>query len=91
MIKRQLKVFSYVDGGEGDTPFPNTGEQMLVNEYTYSSSRIGDIPKITGDVLYPENISNMWEVGVQYVDYKGQRLFLMQTPSLSRSNNLAGF
>ena len=79
-----LTVYTYVDG-VSDTPFPNA-ENPLKIKYTYSSQRMGG-SSFTATAMYPTCLDDLWVSGKQYVDFKGERYFIVKTPSSSKSND----
>lgn len=79
-----LTVYTYVDG-VSDTPFPNA-ENPLKIKYTYNSQRMGG-SSLTATAMYPTCLDDLWVSGKQYVDFKGERYFIVKTPSSSKSND----
>ena len=58
MESKSLKVYTYVDG-VNDIPFPNSDEQLILNEYSYTDYRMG-IPVLSSSVEYPVCLDDMW-------------------------------
>lgn len=79
-----LTVYTYVDG-VSDTPFPNA-ENPLKIKYTYNAQRMGS-SSLTATAMYPTCLDDLWVSGKQYVDFKGERYFIVKTPSSSKSND----
>ena len=79
-----LTVYTYVDG-VSDTPFPNA-ENPLKIKYTYNAQRMGG-SSLTATAMYPTCLDDLWVSGKQYVDFKGERYFIVKTPSSSKSND----
>ena len=79
-----LTVYTYVDG-VSDTPFPNA-ENPLKIKYTYNAQRMGN-SSLTATAMYPTCLDDLWVSGKQYVDFKGERYFIVKTPSSSKSND----
>ena len=79
-----LTVYTYVDG-VSDTPFPNAGNPLKI-KYTYNAQRMGG-SSLTATAMYPTCLDDLWVSGKQYVDFKGERYFIVKTPSSSKSND----
>lgn len=79
-----LTVYTYVDG-VSDTPFPNA-ENPLKIKYTYNAQRMGG-SSLTATAMYSTCLDDLWVSGKQYVDFKGERYFIVKTPSSSKSND----
>lgn len=79
-----LTVYTYVDG-VSDTPFPSA-ENPLKIKYTYNAQRMGG-RSLTATAMYPTCLDDLWVSGKQYVDFKGERYFIVKTPSSSKSND----
>lgn len=65
--------------------FPNANDPIVLNNYKYSASRMGNAPTITAAVSYPVCLDSLWTDEV-YVEFRGERYFLKQTPSSSYDN-----
>lgn len=65
--------------------FPNADNPVVLNNYKYSASRMGNAPTITATVSYPVCLDSLWTDEV-YVEFRGERYFLKQTPSSSYDN-----
>lgn len=79
-----LTVYTYVDGVY-DTPFPNADNPLKI-KYTYNAQRMGS-SSLTATAMYPTCLDDLWVSGKQYVDFKGERYFIVKTPSSSKSND----
>lgn len=79
-----LTVYTYVDG-VSDTPFPNADNPLKI-KYTYNAQRMGS-SSLTATAMYPTCLDDLWVSGKQYVDFKGERYFIVKTPSSSKSND----
>ena len=68
-----LTVYTYVDG---------VSENPLKIKYTYNAQRMGS-SSLTATAMYPTCLDDLWVSGKQYVDFKGERYFIVKTPSSS--------
>lgn len=67
-------------------PFPGSGDkQVLLTEYTYSSSRMGNAPIISGTLKWPTCLDDEWSDTV-FVTLNGERFYINNTPSSSYDN-----
>lgn len=85
MSKPLIKIFTYVDG-VNDIPFPNEENQLIIPEYSFSESRMGSV-NLTATAMYPTCLDDKWVTGKQYADFRGERYFIVKTPSSSKSND----
>lgn len=85
MSKPLIKIFTYVDG-VNDTPFPNEENQLIIPEYSFSDNRMGSV-NLTATAMYPTCLDDKWVTGKQYADFRGERYFIVKTPSSSKSND----
>lgn len=85
-----LALKTYVDGGIGDTPFPNAEGQIEIGAFRYDAKRMGGAPTINMSVYYPSCLDNEWTSKV-YAEFNGERYFLKQTPTSSYSNEDARY
>lgn len=85
MSKQLVKIFTYVDG-VNDTPFPNEENQLIIPEYSFSDIRMGSV-NLTATAMYPTCLDDKWVTGKQYADFRGERYFIVKTPSSSKSND----
>lgn len=80
-----LKLYTYVDGGIIDTPFPNTDNPIEIGEFRYDAKRMGGAPTITASVNYPSCLDDEWTDNV-YAEFNGEKYYLKQTPTSSYDN-----
>lgn len=81
-----LKLYTYVDGGINDTPFPNAeGEPIEIGAFRYDAKRMGGAPTIIASVNYPSCLDDVWTDNV-YAEFNGEKYFLKQTPTSSYDN-----
>lgn len=83
-----LKIYQLVDGVE--TPFPNVDSQIEIFDYTYNAKRMGGAPTISATVKFVTCLDDVWTDNV-YVEFKGEKYFLKQTPTSSYSNEDARY
>jgi hypothetical protein len=84
-MEKVLKLYTYVDGGINDTPFPNSDNPIEIGEFRYDAKRMGGAPIITASVNYPTCLDDMWSEKV-YAEFNGEKYYLKQTPTSSRDN-----
>ena len=83
-----LKLFTLVrleDGTEARIPFPNNVEQAEISTYEYSAARMGGAPSITAKISHRFCLDKFWN-GKQFVEFKGEKYFVRDTPSSSKNN-----
>ena len=80
-----LKLYTYVDGGIDDAPFPNTDNPIEIGEFRYDAKRMGGAPTITASVNYPSCLDDEWTDNV-YAEFNGEKYYLKQTPTSSYDN-----
>ena len=85
-----LKLKTYVDGGVGDTPFPNSEDQVEIGSFRYDAKRMGGAPTITATVMHGSCLDNLWNDKV-YGEFNGEKFYLKQTPTSSYSNEDARY
>lgn len=83
-----LKIYQLVDGDA--TPFPNVDSQIEIFDYTYNAKRMGGAPTISATVKFATCLDDVWTDNV-YVEFKGEKYFLKQTPTSSYSNEDARY
>ena len=83
-----LKIYQLVDGVS--TPFPNVDSQIEIFDYTYNAKRMGGAPSISATVKFATCLDDVWTDNV-YVEFKGEKYFLKQTPTSSYSNEDARY
>ena len=85
-MEKILHLYKYVDG-VNDSPFPSNEQQATLYEFKYDAKRMGNnAPTITGTIMHPLCLDELWGNGQVYVFYNGERYFLKQTPTSSYSN-----
>lgn len=89
-MDKVLRLFTYVDGGINDTPFPDSGNPIEIGEFRYDAKRMGGAPTITASVSYPTCLDDVW-TDMVYTELNGERYFLKQTPTSSKSNDDARY
>lgn len=85
----KLALYTYVDG-VNDTPFPDAEEQLVLNEFTYTADRMGGAPTISATAMHSKCLDNLWSDKV-YVSFRGEKLYVMNTPSSSKDNSDARY
>lgn len=85
-MEKVLRLFTYVDGGIGDTPFPNADDQIEIGAFRYDAKRMGGTPTITASVNHPSCLDDVWTDNV-YAEFNGEKYYLKQTPTSSYDNN----
>lgn len=86
IFETQLKLYTYVDGGDNDTPFPLSSENPIeIGAFRYDAKRMGGAPTITASVNYPSCLDDEWTDNV-YAEFNGEKYFLKQTPTSSYNN-----
>ena len=73
--------------GEGveDTLFPNADNPIEIGAFRYDAKRMGGAPTITASVNYPTCLDDEW-MDLVYAELNGEKYFLKQTPTSSKSN-----
>ena len=84
-MEKVLRLFTYVDGGIGDTPFPNADDQIEIGAFRYDAKRMGGAPTITASVNHPSCLDDEWTDNV-YAEFNGEKYYLKQTPTSSYDN-----
>lgn len=84
-MEKLLHLYKYVDG-TNDTPFPSKEQQATLFEFKYDAKRMGNAPTITGTLMHPLCLDELWGDNEVYVSYNGEKYFLKQTPTSSYSN-----
>ena len=85
-MEKLLKLYKFVDG-VNDTAFPNVEQQAILYDFRYDAKRMGSVPTISGSIMHPLCLDNLWGNDLVYVFYNGERYFLKQIPTSSYSNN----
>lgn len=84
-MEKILKLYTYVDGGVNDTPFPNAESQIEIGQFRYDAKRMGGAPTITASVDFPSCLDGVWTDAV-YALFNGEKYYLKQTPTSSYNN-----
>ena len=84
-MEKVLKLYTFVDGGIIDTPFPNTDNPIEIGEFRYDAKRMGGAPTISTSVNYPSCLDDEWTDNV-YAEFNGEKYYLKQTPTSSYDN-----
>lgn len=84
-MEKLLHLYKYVDG-KNDAPFPSKEQQAILFEFKYDAKRMGNAPTITGTLMHPLCLDELWGNNEVYVSYNGEKYFLKQTPTSSYSN-----
>ena len=85
-----LRLKTYVDGGIGDTPFPNSEDQVEIGSFRYDAKRMGGAPTITATVMHSSCLDDEWTDKV-YGEFNGEKFYLKQTPTSSYSSEDARY
>lgn len=81
-----LKLFLYTDQNDAvEFPINSSHGQLLLSNYKYSATRMGNAPSITGTIKYPDPLDDSWSSNV-YVEFRGERYYLKGIPSSSYDN-----
>ena len=89
-MEQTLQFYIYVDG-VNDAPFPNSTQQAILYEYKYDATRMGNAPIISGTIMHPSCLDELWDDNRVYVTFKGEKYFINQKPSSSYSNEDARY
>lgn len=87
-ITRNGKIFTTSDGFTFNVK--NTNEQIEINSFRYDAKRMGGAPTIAFTLMYNECLDKFWSDQV-YAKFRGERYFLKQTPTSSKSNDDARY
>lgn len=80
MVREILSIKTDTGLGDKNPSFHN----IEITEYTFSSTRMG-IPTLTATVMYDTCLDSEW-TGDEYVTLRGERYYIRNTPSSSKSN-----
>lgn len=83
-MENVLKIYTFVDG-INDIPFPESSNHIEICEKSFSASRMATSPNLTAKVSHSYCLDNLW-TGKEYVVFRGERYFIRDTPSSSKSN-----
>lgn len=84
-MEKILQLYTYVDGGINDTPFPNSDNPIEIGAFRYDAKRMGGAPTITASVNYPSCLDGVWTDNV-YAEFNHEKYFLKQIPTSSYDN-----
>ena len=87
-MESNLKIYTLVDGVK--TPFPDADSQVEIFDYTYTAKRMGGAPSIAATIQYATCLDDVWSENV-FLEFKGEKYFLKQTPTSSLSNDNARY
>lgn len=82
-MNRVLKLYIFNDGVNDELFLKD--DSIALNQFTYSASRMGGAPTITGTIYYGRCLDDDWSENV-YTEFNGERYFLAQTPTSSFDN-----
>lgn len=82
-MDKVLKLYKLVDGVE--KPFPNSDEQIITSDFTYTAKRMGGAPTITCTMRHKDNLDALWDENV-YAVFNGERYYLHRTPTNTYDN-----
>lgn len=85
MATRRLYIKTIDANGE-EKPFPLKGIQAELTDFTYSASRMGNAPSLSGTVTYPRCLDADW-THKEFVEYNGERFIVEQVPSSSKDDS----
>lgn len=79
-----LSIYTLQDDGTS-IPFPEAGDgQAKISSYTYTAGRMGNT-SITATLMYIRCLDKEWN-DRQYVEFQGEKYFILSTPTSSKSN-----
>lgn len=84
MVQRLLLLKS--DG----KPFPSDAEPLMANSFKYAAHPMGGVPIITASLRHSKCLDNEW-TGKEYVEFKGERFYLKQVPTSTKTNDDARY
>lgn len=88
-MEKLLKLYKKISGS-GYDPFPDRINQAVIYDFEYDSKRMGNAPTITAEMMYPNCLDDLWSDDV-YVEFNGERYYIMNIPSSSYSNESCMF
>lgn len=83
-MEKLLSLYTYIDG-VNDTPFPNSGKQVIITDFRYDAKRMGAVPTISCTVKHSLCLDKLWTDNV-YATFKGEKFFIKQTATSSYDN-----
>lgn len=66
------------------------GDTIELYDFTYDANRMGGAPTITATIMHECCLDNEWDENV-FVEFNGEKYFLKNTPTSSKSNTDARF
>lgn len=79
-----LSIYSLRAEGE-KVPFPSAELQGKIADYQFTVGRMGSV-SLTATLMYPRCLDNDWD-NTQFVEFKGEKYFIFNTPTSSKSNS----
>lgn len=79
-----LSIYSLRAEGE-NAPFPSADMQGKISDYQFTVGRMGSV-SLTATLMYPRCLDNDWD-NTQFVEFKGEKYFIFNTPTSSKSNS----
>ena len=64
----------------------NVNEQIEIGDFRYDAKRMGGASTITFTLMYEDCLDDFWSENV-YAEFNGEKYFLKQTPTSSKSND----
>ena len=84
MEKQSLYIYKLDTHGE-KVKFPNETMSAKLGEYTYTAQRMAGTPTLTATLNYPFCLDEEW-TGEEFVEFRGERYYVDQTPTSSKDN-----
>lgn len=84
MEKQSLYIYKLDTHGE-KVKFPNETMSAKLGEYTYTAQRMAGTPTLTATLNYPSCLDKEW-TGEEFVEFRGERYYVDQTPTSSKDN-----
>lgn len=78
------KLLIYTDNGSSSSLFPSASQPAIVNAFTFTEGRMGSV-NISATLMYPRCLDNEW-TQKEYVEFRGERYWILDTPTSSKSN-----
>lgn len=84
MEKESLYILK-LDTQGSKVKFPNADIPAKLGEYTYTAQRMAGTPTLTATLNYPSCLDEEW-TGEEFVEFRGERYYVDQTPTSSKDN-----
>lgn len=81
MLRESLYIYMSISGVELKFPIGET--PAIINEWTYNAPRMGGTPTITGTVMHPLCLDDLWSKS-EYVKLNGEKFYINQVPTSSK-------